>query len=598
MVLKTLSTPKALTRFLIGYVVLHLVATLVFVWFFARVARNQMMENAKEKMAAMALVLREHVNQLEQGLESDGLVEYVKKIGDETDYRFTLVTRDGVVVADSRTGDANIGPHGDRPEIRQALVREIGFSERQSATLNMPMMYLAVTMGDSEQVDGFVRVAVSAVSINTAIRSLQQFMGLFVVVLSGLTGFLMVAFATRMMKPLGQFADSARGIVAGNYQRVPQLSRRDDEWGDLANAFEQMQRVLEERERGLRENNSRLEAVLSSMIEGVISIDHTGVVQMANSAACRMLSLAHPELVGRKLLDIARFPELNQAVQKTLTQKTFSKTEFTTVGETRKTILAQVSSLVNDELLGAAIVIHDVTDLRQLETMRSDFVANVSHELKTPLASIRAYAETLKMGALDDSEKNVHFVNQIEAQADILNQQIQDLIQLARVESAETSFEIRAVDLVSLSQECLNSFASQAAKREIDMRFESEFDSVLANVDLEAVKTILNNLISNALHYTGPGGTVTTQVSQDELNTTLEVADTGIGIPADQQARVFERFYRVDKARSRDLGGTGLGLSIVKHLSQAFGGNVELTSQVGKGSVFRVELPRFLDESD
>lgn len=598
MALKLIPTPKALTRFLIGYVILHLVATLVFVWFFARVARNQMMENAKEKMTAMALLLREHVNQLEQGLNSDGLVEHVKKIGDETDYRFTLITHDGVVVADSRTGGKDIGPHGDRPEIRQAFVRGVGFSERQSATLKMPMMYLAVKIGDADEVTGFVRVAVSAVSINTAIRSLQQATSLFVFSLSGLTGFLMVAFATRMMKPLGQFADSARRIVSGDYERVPQLSRRDDEWGELANAFQQMQSVLEERERGLRENNSRLEAVLSSMIEGVISIDHEGVVQMANSAACRMLSLAHPELVGRKLLDIARFPELNKAVQKTLTQKTFSKTEFTTVGETRKTILAQVSSLTNDEQLGAAIVIHDVTELRQLETMRSDFVANVSHELKTPLASIRAYAETLKMGALGDSEKNIHFVNQIEAQADVLNQQIQDLIQLARVESAETSFEIRAVDLVQVAQECLKSFASQAAKREVDVRFESSSESVLANADLEAVKTILNNLISNAVHYTGAGGTVTTKVSQDELNTFLEVADTGIGIPVDQQSRVFERFYRVDKARSRDLGGTGLGLSIVKHLSQAFGGNVELSSQVGKGSVFRVALPRFLDESE
>lgn len=590
--------PKTLTRFLIGYVLLHLVATLAFVWFVARVARNQMMDNARERMSAMALMLREHVSQLEHGLDSEGLLEHVENIGDETGYRFTLVKADGIVVADSKTGGKDIGYHGDRDEILQAQVREVGFSERQSATLKMPMMYLAIAIEKTDQVEGFVRVAVPAVSINNAIRSLQQFMTLFVIGLSGLTGFLMVAFTTRMMKPLGQFADSAREIVAGNYHRVPQLSRRDDEWGDLANAFEQMQTVLEEREQGLRENNSRLKAVLSSMIEGVISIDHGGVVQMANSAACRMLSLAHPELVGRKLLDIARFPELNQAVQKTLTQKTFSKTEFTTVGETRKTILAQVSSLANDEHLGAAIVIHDVTELRQLETMRSDFVANVSHELKTPLASIRAYAETLKMGALGDSEKNIHFVNQIEAQADILNQQIQDLIQLARVESAETSFEIGAVDLVQVSQDCVNSFASQAAKREIDIRFESEFDSVFANADVEAVKTILNNLISNALHYTGPGGTVTAEVSQDELNTTLQVADTGIGIPMDQQARVFERFYRVDKARSRDLGGTGLGLSIVKHLSQAFGGNVELTSQVGKGSTFRVKLPRFINESE
>lgn len=558
-----------------------------------------MMENAKEKMTAMALVLREHVNQSDEGLSSEGLVDHVESIGVETGYRFTLVTQEGTVVADSKTGSKDIGPHGDRPEIREAMVRKIGFSERHSATLNIPMMYLAVAMKGNENSGGFVRVAVSAVSINASIGSLQRYMTLFVISLSVLTGFLMVAFTTRMMRPLGQFADSARGIMAGNYDRIPEQFRRDDEWGELANAFNQMQTVLAERERGLRENSHRLEAVLSSMIEGVISIDHEGVVQLANNAACRMLALARPELIGRKLLDIARFPELNRAVQNTLAQKKFTKTEFTTVGEPRKTILAQVSSLINDGISeGAAIVIYDVTELRQLETMRSDFVANVSHELKTPLASIRAYAETLKMGALNDSEKNLHFVNQIEAQADVLNQQIQDLIQLARVESAEETFEIDSVDLVKVGRECINLFASQANKRKIDLEFVAKLDSVNAEVDWEAVKTILNNLISNALHYTGEEGRVVVEILQGEQFATLRVSDTGIGIPADQQARVFERFYRVDKARSRDLGGTGLGLSIVKHLAQALGGNVELDSQVGKGSTFQVQLPRYTGAKD
>lgn len=583
--------PKALSRFLIGYIILHVVATLVFVGVTTRVARNQMMDNAQEKMKGMALVLREHVQQLDEGLSSRDLPDHIDKIGSETGFRFTLVTDGGQVVADSQTGTQEIGPHGDRPEIKQARSDDIGFSERHSSTLDLPMMYLAVRSNGQDKYRGFVRVAVPSDSINNAIRSLQQSISIFVIGLSLLTGFLMVLFSTRMMKPLGQFADAARSIESGVYERIPDLPSRDDEWGKLANAFNRMQVVLAERERGLQENSSRLEAVVSSMIEGVISIDHDGIVRMANSAACRMLSLAQPELVDRKLLDIARFPELNQAIQKTLTQRVFSKTEFTTVGEPRKTISAQVSSLVNNKLPGAAIVMHDVTELRQLETMRSDFVANVSHELKTPLASIRAYAETLKMGALNDSENNLHFVSQIEAQADILNQQIQDLIQLAQVESAETSFEIVDVDLVLVAKECVDSFSSMATKREIELGFESEQPSAFAKADLDAVKTILNNLVSNALHYTGPGGRVTVRVHQGELNTVLQVSDTGIGISPSHQARVFERFYRVDKARSRDLGGTGLGLSIVKHLSQAFGGNVELSSQIGKGSTFRVELP-------
>lgn len=554
-----------------------------------------MMHNAREKLTAMALMLREHVKDTQNKLTDPRLHEHISKLGTETGHRFTLITADGTVITDSQTGQKDIGPHGDRPEIREAISNDTGFANRESSTLKVPMIYLAIRFqregSDKDEIAGFVRVAVPAEPINSAINSLQRYTSLFVISLSLLTGLLMVLFSTRMMRPLSLFADAARTIADGQYETIQELNSRDDEWGELAESFQQMQVVLTKRERGLKENSSRLEAVLSSMIEGVVAIDREGTVTLANGAACRMLSLAHPELVGRKLLDIARFPELYEAVQRSLQAQSFTKTEFTTLSDPRKTIGAQVSVLSDDEEPGVAIVMHDVTDLRKLETMRRDFVANVSHELKTPLSSIRAYAETLKLGAIDDPEKKISFLERIETQADILNRQIQDLIQLARVESAQTSFEIVAVDLETIGTERVQAFLSEADSRDIKIAFHCD-QKVYAKADLEGVKTILNNLISNALHYTGQGGQVTVSVGQGEHQTIIEVTDTGIGISPEHQARVFERFYRVDKARSRDMGGTGLGLSIVKHLSQSFGGNVELNSQIGKGSTFTVHLPR------
>jgi two-component system phosphate regulon sensor histidine kinase PhoR len=223
--------------------------------------------------------------------------------------------------------------------------------------------------------------------------------------------------------------------------------------------------------------------------------------------------------------------------------------------------------------------------------MRRDFVANVSHELKTPLASIKAYAETLRLGAIHDDQKNIQFLDQIETQAELLNRQIQDLLEIARIESGSAAFKIETVELNTLCERSVKHLLPQALQRDVKLVFNSENETLNADAEANGVVTILNNLISNAIHYTPAGGQVTVKTRLAGEFSIIEVIDTGIGISQEHQTRVFERFYRVDKARSRDLGGTGLGLSIVKHLTQSMGGQVELESQIGKGSTFRVCLP-------
>ncbi len=592
--------PRALRRFLLGYLGLHLLTACFFVLVLTAILQNQMKRDLQARMSTMTTMLAEHIEGLTEGLNDPSLPRHLKTLGDKTKLRFTLITDDGVVLADSQTGTQDIGPHGTRQEVLIAKEQGIGFSERYSATLDQQMMYLAhkyqpkdrdSEIPESNQQAGFVRVATPLASINPAIRSIQIYVWLFAIALSALTAFLMAIFSERSMRPLTLFSKLARRIGVGQYERIPELHFRNDEWGELSEAFRQMQNELATREVRLLENGQRLEAVLSSMIEGVISIDPTGRVMLANGAACKMFSITRTSLLGRKLLEVIRIPELTAAVEKTQLQRTFSKTEFKTLSDPQRTLKARVSMLAAEHETGVAIILHDVTELRQLETMRQDFVANVSHELKTPLSSIKAYAETLRMGALNDQDKNMSFVENIEFQAELLNRQIQDLLHLARVESGEKAFSIANVNVNQICESCYQQFSAIADEKKIHLNLDLSSDGPVTRCDTEALETIIKNLVINAIHYTPAGGSVTIATKQDKPWALISVIDNGIGIALDQQSRVFERFYRVDKARSRDMGGTGLGLAIVKHLTQAFGGKVELTSQLGKGSKFQIRLP-------
>ena len=454
-------------------------------------------------------------------------------------------------------------------------------------------MYLASSL-DHPHLDGTLRVYESYRPIEQLLTQLRQFIWVFAA-LAALVGCVLIfVFARRSLSPLDEFANVARMIGVGKFDTVPALHGRRDNWKVLSEAFRHMQQELEKREINILDNSARLQAVLSSMIEGVLAIDSKGRVMLANGAACDMLQLAHSDIFGRVFVEIFRIPELSDAIEKTQSESTFSQCEFQTRELPRKIISARVSVLSytqSSRTPGIAIVLHDVTDLRQLETMRRDFVANVSHELKTPLASIKAYAETLKLGAIDDRQKNVEFVEHIEAQADLLNEQIQDLIQLARVESGQKHWEIAPISINEIATTCIKRFASEADSRRIEVTLTPSEEELFVKADKDGVETILSNLISNALHYTTENGRVDVRISNLNTFVKIEVDDDGIGISPDHHARIFERFYRVDKARSREHGGTGLGLAIVKHLCQAFGGSVELKSSLGTGSCFIVKLP-------
>jgi len=372
---------------------------------------------------------------------------------------------------------------------------------------------------------------------------------------------------------------------------------------DLVERFNASAAALEARIARLEEDRRQLDAVLSGMAEGVLAVDARQRLVFANPAAQRLFQLERPA-VGRLIAELIRNPRIQIAVEATLAGGGTYRNEISLPGpdplaSTQDRILSvHGTPLPGAPPSGAVLVFHDVTELRRLERMRQDFVANASHELKTPLASIKVNTETLLDWGLNDPAVNVELLRQIDDQADRLHALIQDMLSLARLESGEAPFRAESMVLGPVVADCVAAQRPRAAAK--GLTFRAEVDRLDGSVRVlateEAIRQVLNNLIDNAIKYTPEGGSIrlSTHVGEDRVS--IDVADTGVGIPREDLPRVFERFYRVDKARSRAMGGTGLGLAIVKHLVQSLGGEVRVESQLGVGSIFRVRIPRSTDQ--
>lgn len=552
--------------------------------------REQVLDHVRERLRDDAILLR---GQLTDDLASDhreGMAELIQRVARETGTRMTVIAGDGTVLADSERDPGLMENHHSRQEVAQALREETGIASHTSRTLGIPMMYLALRVGAPDDPTGFVRVALPISAIERRVSATQR----LIWVIAGLVGIVTLVlaywFARRITRPVASLTEAARGLANGEYGTRVRVQARD-ELGTLGDAFNRMSVELSQRVARMRTDQELLETVLGGMVEGVIAVDSQERVLFANAAARMLLNLPSASLANRHLWELVRFTAVQQAVQEAFQNDQAYRSEFEVPGGNRRTLALTASRLPGMPSPGAVLVVHDVSELRRLEGLRRDFVANVSHELKTPLSSIKAYAETLLAGALDDPEHNVAFVRQIEEQSDRLHQLIVDLLSLARIESGKEAFDIVPINLARLIEASLSQHQPAALSRDIHLTSGGADRQQWVMADEEGLRAILNNLIDNAIKYTPQGGRVTVRWSDEGATGLIEVEDTGIGISSQDQARIFERFYRADKARSREVGGTGLGLSIVKHLTQALSGTVSLTSELGRGSRFQVRLP-------
>ena len=546
----------------------------------------------EDRLHARAVLLAE-VIRADGELPAERLQGQIRTLARKVDTRLTVIAADGRVLADSAEEPAHMENHADRPEVRRARAHGFGSFTRFSRTLGESMSYVAVRVDRPDLPPAFVRVAFALDRIEEDLADLRGLIGTAAAVTA--LGAMALAFwlARRITRPLQELTAGAERIATGGYgHRV--YAGSGDEVGTLARTFNHMSERLAEQFAQLDADRQQLRAILSGMVEGVVALDADQRILFANDRAVQLLDLHGQPVVGRKLWEVSRRRALQNVVRRALTEVENCQEELSWDGPAARCLTVHAARLQGTPARGAVLVLHDTTELRRLERLRRDFVANVSHELKTPLSVIQACVETLLDGAIDDPVHRVPFLEQIADQSSRLHTLILDLLSLARIESGTEAFSFQPVPLAEAVAGCLERHRARAEARgqTLEAVPPDGQEVVVAWADEEAVGQIVENLVDNAVKYTPAGGRIGVSWRDEGEQVTLEVTDTGIGIPERDLPRIFERFYRVDRARSRALGGTGLGLSIVKHLVQAMHGSVRASSRLGEGTTFQVQLPR------
>ncbi len=517
---------------------------------------------------------------------------FADDLGRASGARVTFIRADGVVLGDSEVALADVprmDNHGGRPEVAQALASGEGSSEHMSATLHQTLLYAAVPFLRDGAVAGVVRVSASLGAIEEAKGALWRLIWLGTGIALGLALILSNVLAKRMSAAVGELTAAARRMTAGDLEVRTRLAGHDELSG-LGEALDRLAGSLAHTLGELRAERDLQRRILEAMHEGVVVVDRDGRIVLMNPAL-RSTLLLGADAIGKLLIETVRHAELDTVVDRAREAPDDPPVEIELPGLKPRRLLVQAAPLSGDDQ-GLLLVFVDVTELRRLESLRRDFVANASHELRTPIAAVRSATETLQTGALEDPVAANRFLDIIERNAQRLQSLVEDMLELSKLESNEFKLKRERVELQRVVPIVLALFRERAEKKGV--RLVSELTAALPAVegDPRALEHVLSNLVDNAVKYCPSGTRIVVSASADDARVRLVVADTGNGIPAEHLPRVFERFYRVDAGRSRELGGTGLGLSIVKHMVETMRGKVAVESSVGKGSTFIVSLQR------
>ena len=518
--------------------------------------------------------------------------EIADRLGLDLSARVTVISPAGAVLGDSLL-DAEalrtVENHAGREEVAAALKGGVGRAERHSTTVGEDLLYVAVPIDPRDPARGVVRLAVPLSAVARAearVRPLVIGASLLSVLVAAAAGWMA---ARRPARRLTEMSRAATEIAAGSMGARARPGGAD-EIADLAHSLNRMASQLEERLALLTREQSQLRTILDGMVEGVLLLDASGRILLANDAFARIFAVQGP-IAGRRLLETVRAPALHEGVEAALQEPSPVSREVTLPDDGDRVISASLAAVrEGPHKVGAVAVFHDVTEIKRLERVRREFVANVSHELRTPLTAIKGYAETLLAGGLQEPPRAAEFVEVIARHAERLRRLIEDLLDLASIEQGEARIEpaIVSVREVAAQAEAVLRPAAESKGQTLEVVIPEDL-TVLA--DRDRLAQVLINLLDNAVKFTPPGGRVEVAAKSEAGRVGLTVKDTGVGIPPGEVGRIFERFHRVDRSRDRREGGTGLGLAIAKHLTQAMDGTIEVESEPGTGTTFRITLP-------
>jgi two-component system phosphate regulon sensor histidine kinase PhoR len=582
-----------LTLTLVGFVALAVLAAGLYL---DRALEGLAVEALEARQVTAAGVLADEARRALRGSGGEPPPAFASRAARLTGARVTLIAADGRVVGESeRTAEetARLDNHGDRPEVRAALAGRPGRDLRASATVGAPLLYTAVPLMDGAAVAGVLRLALPVGAVTDSRARVAEVLWL------GAGVALLVAFgigvfvAGRVTRPIVEMQSVARLMSEGHFDaRAP--TRSPDEIGALGRSLNVMASRLREKIGDLEQERATVAAILDAMVEGVIAVDGRERVVLVNGRARGMFGISGRRVEGRPFLELVRSADLHEVFRACRDAPPGSVLErelrLSAPGERLLAVHAAPWTRA-DAGAGVLLVAHDITELRRLEQVRTEFVANVSHELRTPLTAIRGYLETLLAGALEDPEHARRFLEIALRHTERLGRLLDDLTDLSNIELGRVRLTLGAVPLEAVVESVLAIVAGKAEAGRVALERRVPADLPPVRADQDRLAQIVLNLVDNAVKYTPAGGRVTVRAERAEDRAVVSVEDTGVGIPPGDLPRVTERFYRVDRARSRELGGTGLGLAIVKHLVLAHGGELRIESEPGRGTSVRFTLP-------
>ncbi|QPJ62348.1 MAG: PAS domain-containing protein [Candidatus Nitronauta litoralis] len=563
-------------------------------WFSLGSLREFIFKQAQDDLQVRAELLRPQMASLLKTSSPKELQKACLGFGSSARARVTLVGYDGSVLCDSEEDPSRLAHHGSWSEILQAVKGKPGYEVRVDPYNNERTLFVAVPIMEGGKVAAVIRTSLPLSFLGKTVDNLAWPLSFAVLLFALFAGFMLFYFSKGVVRHVGQVKSGAERFAEGDFSfRLPLTEIR--EFDGLSQALNNMAAQLDDRIRTITEQRNEQEAILTSMVEGVFAIDPDEIVIHLNQAAGRLFGINPQQAQGKPLQAVVRNTQLLDFVKKALSSGDLLERDIELIWEgqvrflqTRGTILRNT----RNESIGAVFVLYDITRLRKLETMRRDFVANVSHELKTPITSIKGFVETLLDGALESPEDTRRFLGIVSKQAERLNAIIEDLLSLSRIEQDSETREIVKQDcqLREVLENAIGDCSPKANAKDIFLNLECD-TKLRAKVNPPLLEEAVVNLVDNAIKYSDSQKRVEIAAIRDNGEVVIQVKDQGRGIDTQHLPRLFERFYRVDKARSRQMGGTGLGLAIVKHITQAHGGSVDVESNPGSGSIFSIHLP-------